>query len=108
LAAEPKTGPSAASARALAARLASNHAGVIAWLRTAIRNSETGSLLVEWVRTGTLPDEFEVSGVGRGEASDDCIMINDRKICGHRVAAISTGQREDTGQARAPWPDIFA
>ena len=59
---EPKACPSAASARALAARLAQTHVGVIAWSRTG--NPDLG----DWgppdvlVRTGVIPDEFEAGG----------------------------------------------
>jgi hypothetical protein len=58
----PKVCPSAGSARALAARLALNHVGVIAWSRTGDPD------LGEWgppevlVRTGTIPDEYEAGG----------------------------------------------
>lgn len=62
VAAEPKTCPSAASARALAARLASKHAGVIAWSRTGDPELGDWEPAVELVRTGTIPDEFEASG----------------------------------------------
>jgi hypothetical protein len=59
---QPKVCPSAGSARALAARLAPTHAGVIAWSRTGDPD------LGEWgppevlVRTGTIPDEYEAGG----------------------------------------------
>jgi hypothetical protein len=59
---EPKACPSAASAHALAARLAPTHVGVIAWSRTG--DPDVG----EWgppevlVRTGVIPDEFEAGG----------------------------------------------
>jgi hypothetical protein len=59
---EPKACPSAASARALAGRLAQTHVGVIAWSRTG--DPELG----DWgppevlVRTGVIPDEFEAGG----------------------------------------------
>ena len=62
VAAEPKTGPSAASARALQRGSRQTTPGSSHGCELAIQNSETGSLLVELVRTGTLPDEFEVSG----------------------------------------------
>lgn len=62
VAAEPKTCPSAGSARALAARLASNHVGVIAWSRTGDPELGDWEPAVELVRTGTIPDEFEASG----------------------------------------------
>jgi hypothetical protein len=61
-AAEPKACPSAASARTLAARLASNHVGVIAWSRTGDPELGDWQPAVELVRTGTIPDEFDVSG----------------------------------------------
>ena len=59
---QPKVCPSAGSARALAARLAQNHAGVIVWSRTG--NPDLG----DWgpsevlVRTGVIPDEYEAGG----------------------------------------------
>jgi hypothetical protein len=62
VAAEPKTCPSAASARALAARLASQHAGVIAWSRTGDPELGDWQPAVELFRTGTIPDEFDSSG----------------------------------------------
>jgi hypothetical protein len=60
--AEPKACPSAASARALAGRLARTHIGVIAWSRTG--DPELG----DWgppeilVRTGVIRDEFAYAG----------------------------------------------
>jgi hypothetical protein len=60
--AEPKACPSAHSARALAARLAQTHVGVIAWSRKG--DPELG----DWgppevlVRTGVIPEEFEAGG----------------------------------------------
>jgi hypothetical protein len=60
---EPKSCPSAYSARALAAKYAHSHAGVIAWSRTGDPD------LGEWdppevlVRDGIIPEEFEASGV---------------------------------------------
>lgn len=62
VAAEPKACPSAASARALAARIASGHVGVIAWSRTGDPELGDWQPAVELVRTGTIPDELEVSG----------------------------------------------
>jgi hypothetical protein len=59
---EPKACPSAASARALASRLAQTHVGVIAWSRTG--DPELG----DWgppevlIRSGVIPDEFEAGG----------------------------------------------
>lgn len=59
---QPKVCPSAGSARALAARLAQTHVGVIAWSRTGDPD------LGEWgppevlVRTGVIPDEYEAGG----------------------------------------------
>jgi hypothetical protein len=59
---QPKICPSAGSARALAARLAPTHAGVIAWSR--IGNPDLG----EWgppevlIQTGTIPHEYEAGG----------------------------------------------
>jgi hypothetical protein len=59
---EPKACPSAASARAFAARCAQTCVGVIAWSRTGDPD------LGEWgppeilVRTGVIPEEFEVGG----------------------------------------------
>jgi hypothetical protein len=60
---EPKACPSAGSARALAARLAQTHVGVIAWARTG--NPELG----DWdsARTGIIPD-----GGSRGSAISPC------------------------------------
>jgi hypothetical protein len=54
--------PSAAAARALAARLAQTHVSVIAWSRTGDPD------LGDWgppeilVRTGVIPAEFETGG----------------------------------------------
>jgi hypothetical protein len=59
---QPKVCPSAGSARALAARLAQSHVGVIAWSRMGDPD------LGEWgppevlVRTGVIPDEYEAGG----------------------------------------------
>ena len=62
VAAEPKTCPSAGSARALAARLASQHAGAIAWSRTGDPELGDWQPAVELFRAGTIPDEFDASG----------------------------------------------
>ena len=62
LATEPKSCPSAGSARALVARLARTHVGVIAWSRTGEAELGDWGPAVELVRTGTVPDEFETSG----------------------------------------------
>jgi hypothetical protein len=59
---EPKACPSAASARALAARLAQTHVGVIAWSRTGDPDLGDWGPPVVLVRTGVIPDEFEVGG----------------------------------------------
>src|SRR3977135_407649 len=59
---QPEVCPSAGSARALAARLAQNHVGVIAWSRSGDPD------LGEWgppevlARTGVIPDEYEAGG----------------------------------------------
>ena len=60
--AEPKACPSAASARALAARLALSHVGVIAWSRTGDPDLGDWGPPVVLVRTGVIPDEFEAGG----------------------------------------------
>jgi hypothetical protein len=60
--AEPKACPSAASARALASRLAQTHAGVIAWSRTGDADLGDWGPPEELVRTGVIPDEFEAGG----------------------------------------------
>ncbi len=62
VAAEPKSCPSASSARSLAARLAHTHVGVIAWSRTGEPELGDWQPAVELVRSGTIPDEFEASG----------------------------------------------
>jgi hypothetical protein len=59
---EPKACPAARSARALAARLAPTHAGVIAWSRTGDRELGDCGLPVFLVRTGVIPDEYETGG----------------------------------------------
>ena len=59
VAVEPKSCPSAGSARALAARLALTHAGVIAWSRTGEPELGDWGPAVELVRTGTIHDEFD-------------------------------------------------
>jgi hypothetical protein len=59
---QPKVCPSAGAARALAARLARDHVGVIAWSRTG--DPEIGA----WgppevlLRIGVIPDEYETGG----------------------------------------------
>jgi hypothetical protein len=59
---QPKVCPSAGSARALAARLAQTHVGVIAWSRTG--DSDLG----DWgppevlARIGVVSDEYEAGG----------------------------------------------
>jgi hypothetical protein len=60
--AEPKACPSAGSARALAARLAQTHVGVIAWSRTGDPELGDWDPPVVLVRTGVIPDEFEAGG----------------------------------------------
>lgn len=62
IATEPKQCPSAGSARALVARLAPTHAGVIAWSRTGEPELGDWGPSVELVRAGTIPDEFEAGG----------------------------------------------
>ena len=62
VATEPKACPSAAAARALAARLAQTHVGVIAWSRTGEPELGDWQPAVELVRSGTIPDEFDTSG----------------------------------------------
>jgi hypothetical protein len=62
VAAQPKTCPSAGAARALAARLAQTHVGVIAWSRTGEPELGDWQPAVELVRSGTIPDEFDTSG----------------------------------------------
>jgi hypothetical protein len=62
VAVEPKACPSAGSARALAARLARTHVGVIAWSRRGdpdLGDWESPEVLV---RTGVIPDEYEGGG----------------------------------------------
>src|SRR5258708_39236536 len=59
---EPKACPSAASARALAARLAQTHYGVIAWSRTGDPDLGDWGPAEELVRSGVIPDEFETGG----------------------------------------------
>ena len=54
--------PSAASARALAGRLAQTHVGVIAWSRTGDPDLGDWGPPVVLVRTGVIPDEFEAGG----------------------------------------------
>jgi hypothetical protein len=56
---EPKACPSAASARALAARFAQTHVGIIAWSRTGDPDLGDWGPPVVLVRTGVIPDEFE-------------------------------------------------
>lgn len=63
MAVEPKSCPSAGSARALAARLALTHAGVIAWSRTGEPELGDWGPAVELTRAGTIPDEFD-AGAG--------------------------------------------
>ena len=63
MAAEPKSCPSAGAARALAARLALTHAGVIAWSRTGEPELGDWGPAVELMRAGTIPDEFD-AGAG--------------------------------------------
>ena len=59
---EPKACPSAASARALAARLAQSHVGVIAWSRTGDPDLGDWGPPEVLVRAGVIPDEFEAGG----------------------------------------------
>jgi len=59
---ERKACPSAASARALAGRLAQTHVGVIAWSRTGDPELGDWGPPVVLVRTGVIPDEFEAGG----------------------------------------------
>jgi hypothetical protein len=59
---EPKACPSAGSARALAARLAQTHVGVIAWSRTGDAELGDWGPPVVLVRTGIIPDEYEAGG----------------------------------------------
>jgi hypothetical protein len=54
--------PSAGSARALAARLAQTHIGVIAWSRTGDPELGDWGPPVVLIRTGVIPDEFEAGG----------------------------------------------
>jgi hypothetical protein len=61
-AAEPKACQSAFAARALAKRLASTHAGVIAWSRTGDPELGDWGPSVELIRSGIIPDDFEASG----------------------------------------------
>ena len=63
MATEPKSCPSAGSARALAGRLARTHAGVIAWSRTGEPELGDWGPAVELVRSGTIPEEFD-AGAG--------------------------------------------
>jgi hypothetical protein len=62
VATEPKACPSAGAARALAARLAQTHVGVIAWSRTGEPELGDWQPAIELVRSGTIPDEFDTSG----------------------------------------------
>jgi hypothetical protein len=59
---EPKACPSAGSARALAARLAQTHVGVIAWSRTGDPELGEWGPPVVLVRAGVIPDEYEAGG----------------------------------------------
>jgi hypothetical protein len=59
---EPKVCPSATSARALSARLAQAHVGVIAWSRTGDPDLDDWGAPEVMVRTGVIPDELEQAG----------------------------------------------
>jgi hypothetical protein len=59
---QPKVCPSAGSARALAARLAQTHVGVIAWSRTGDPDLGDWDPPEVLVRTGVIPDEYEAGG----------------------------------------------
>ena len=59
---EPKACPSAGSARALAARFAQSHVGVIAWSRTGDPELGDWGAPVVLVRSGIIPDEYEAGG----------------------------------------------
>jgi hypothetical protein len=59
---QPKPCPSAASARALAGRLAQTNVGVIAWSRTGDPDLGDWGPPEVLVRTGVIPDEFEAGG----------------------------------------------
>lgn len=59
---EPKACPSAASARALASRLAQTHLGVIAWSRTGDPDLGDWGPPEVLVRTGVIPEGFEAGG----------------------------------------------
>jgi len=59
---EPKACPSAGSARALAARLAQTHVGVIAWSRTGDPELGDWGPPVVLARTGVIPDEYDAGG----------------------------------------------